>query len=345
MDLSPYEQRALKEIEEHKRRLLRQPGRQLVSEDARKKFAAAGDKSSAQLGRIPGFVKSAAAARTGYLKAASGFGEFTTRSAQLTLSEERIVKAFSKCGHDIENLADIHNLDLRDVEKRILPRYFTDLYAAGGAIEGAAAGAVISGGELLAAFGTVAGAGAGGAPGTGTVVAAVAVDAAALLGICSRVVAHTAMYYGYDPSEPGEAIFAMSVMNLGSALTQSGKYAAFIELSKVTQGLARNATWAALNRHALPQVASRFARAFGVRMTKAKLGQFVPLVGIFTGASLNYLIVRRVANAAHWSYRERFINDKRDVAGLYVPPPPSDLSPLADDEIDLIQIIEATEED
>lgn len=57
-------------------------------------------------------------------------------------------------------------------------------------------------------------------------------------------------------------------------------------------------------------------------MTKAKLGQFVPVFGIFTGASLNYLIVSRLSLAAHWSYRERFINDKRDVVSSYMPPAP-----------------------
>ncbi len=219
MNLSPYEEHALKKLEERKRKLMREPSKKLVPEGARSRIASVSDKSVEQLSRVPGFVKSAAAARAGYVKAAAGFGEFTTRSAQLTMSEDRVVKAYAKRGHDIGDLKEIHSLDLKDVEKRILSRYFTDIYAAGGALEGAAAGAMISGGELLAAFGTVAGEGGGAAPGTGTVEAVVAGDAAALLGICSRVVAHTAMYYGYDLTEPGEAFFAMSVMNLGTAVT------------------------------------------------------------------------------------------------------------------------------
>ena len=49
-------------------------------------------------------------------------------------------------------------------------------------------------------------AGAGAAPGLGTIAAAMGVDAAALLTACSRVIAHDALCYGYDPRDPAEKL-------------------------------------------------------------------------------------------------------------------------------------------
>ncbi|CAB4967408.1 MAG: EcsC family protein [Actinobacteria bacterium] len=345
MELSPYEQQALNEIEEHKRKLLNAPTRDFIPESARAAVSDAGGRALGKLNKVPGFTKATLKAQSGYIKAAEGLGQFAGTSAQTTLSEKRVLSAFTKRGHDVVTLRDIRSLDLQVVEERVMPRFFGHMYATGAAVEGATAGAVISGGELLAAMGSVAGAGAGATPGVGTVATVMCADAAALLGICSRVVGHTAMYYGYDPSSPGEALFAMSVMNLGSAVTQSGKFAAFMELSAVTQGLARNATWATLNRRVLPRVAQRFASAFGLRMTKTKLGQMVPVVGIAAGAGLNYLIVSRVASAAQWSYRERFINEKRQADGLYVPPRPEDFMEPPEGAIDLMQFIEADDDE
>jgi hypothetical protein len=344
MKLSSYEQRVLSEIEAHKLKLMNAPTRNLIPESARTAVSQAGGRALGKLDTLPGFTQAAAKAQAAYLKSAEGLGRLVGTSAHATLSDTRVLSAYAKRGHDLGTLRDIRSLDLREVEEEVMPRFFGHLYATGAAVEGAAAGAVISGGELLAAFGSVAGAGAAAAPGTLTVAATMSADAAVLLGICSRVVGHTAMYYGYDPLNPGEALFAMSVMNLGSAVSQSGKYAAFMELSAVTQGLARNATWSTLNSRVLPRVAQRFASAFGLRMTKSKLGQMVPLAGIVVGAGANYWIVSNVASAAQWSYRERFINEKRQADGLYVPPRPEDLTEPPEGGIDLLQFM-ADEDD
>ncbi|MEO8813963.1 MAG: EcsC family protein [Mycobacterium sp.] len=46
------------------------------------------------------------------------------------------------------------------------------------------------------------------------------------------------------------------------------------------------------------------------RVTKRKLGQFVPVAGIGNGAALNFKMVDAVADAAYWAYRERFRYEK-----------------------------------
>jgi hypothetical protein len=338
--LSEYEQRALIEIDQYKAKFAATPARRLVPGTARDALRNRGGQAAKRLQSAPGFEVAASAARGGYMRAAEGLGGMTSKVAHYTLSEDRIVASFQRRNIDVNALTDIRTLDLKIVEKRAKPKYMDLAYASTAAAEGALAGALISGGELLASAGTVASGGATAAPSLGLITTVVAGDAAAVLSICSRVVAHTAMYYGYDPTEPAEAVFAMSVMNLGSAVTQSGKYAAYVELSLVTQALARNATWSALNKHLLPQIAQRFARAFGVRLTKTKLGQFVPVAGIAAGMGLNYWIVQQVSTAAYWTYRERFLNDKLNITSLTLPAKPDGVDEPDEGVIDLLSIVE-----
>jgi len=200
---------------------------------------------------------------------------------------------------------------------------------------------VISGGEALAMFGTVAGAGVGAAPGVGTITTVLAIDATTVLAACLRMVSHTAMYYGYDPNEPAETAYVLSVINLGSAVTASGKYAAYAELPRVTQILVRGGTWASLTEHLLPRIMQRFAAAFSVRLTKVKLGQLVPVAGIAAGAGLNYWMIDQVADAAYWTYRERFLNEK---IGVSEPLVPSDLENAAEEppegDLGVVAIVE-----
>lgn len=162
--------------------------------------------------------------------------------------------------------------------------------------------------------GGVAGQGAGAAPGFGVVAGAMTADAALVLALCGRSVGHTATLYGFDPNDPAEKLFALSVINVGSAMTQGAKYTALADLSKLTQALARGAPWTKLSEFALAKVATKFAEQFSVRLTKQKLGQVVPLVGIAVGSAFDYHSVTRVQEAAYWAYRERLLLEKDPTA-------------------------------
>lgn len=337
--LSPYEQRVLDQIEAQKQRELAKSPRTPVP--ARVKSAANGLGDRAR--RLPGAGQAAQAAANGYGKAAAGTGKFMARSAQFTLSGDRVLKAYRRRGQVVEDLVDIQAIDLQVVDRVARFARLNHLYAGGAMVEGAGAAFVIGGGQLLAAGGGVAGAGAGAAPGLGVVAAAVAGDAAAVLVAASRVVAHTGLYYGYDPEDPKEEIFLMSVIGLGAATTQGAKMASYGELARLTQLLARNAPWASLNRTALASVSNKFAAQFGAKMTKKKLGQFVPVAGIVIGGGLNYAMIDRISDAAYWSYRERFLREKLGEA-ITIPTAPtlrSDDEPGAiEDSIDLLAILE-----
>lgn len=89
---------------------------------------------------------------------------------------------------------------------------------------------MISGGELVV---TVS-AGASAAPSGGAIAGAVLGDAAAVPGLASRSVGHVSLLYGYDPEEPAEKLFVMSVVNAGTATPATAKTAAMADISRLT---------------------------------------------------------------------------------------------------------------
>lgn len=156
----------------------------------------------------------------------------------------------------------------------------------------------------------MASAGAGAAPSAGAVVGAVAADAAAVLTLATRAVGHVALLYGYDPEDPNEKIFALSVVNTGTAVSATAKTAALADVSRLTQALVRGKTWDALNKSVISKVSGQFAKAFGVRLTKKSLGKFVPVVGILLGGTFNWATLEGIFDAADVAYRRRFLAEK-----------------------------------
>ena len=338
-NLSAYEEQVLHEVEEHRQRQLERSPRRLVPEKVR-----------ATAARIGEAMKNAPGAQQvidAYIKAAGGITKAFSKAGQRTISTNRVLNAYQRRGHNVVELKHIRQLDLEIVERKVRPKHIDVAYAGIALVEGAVTGGVITGGEALFGAGTVLGVGAGGAPGLGLVTGAIATDTAFSLTLMNRAVAHTALYYGYDPSEPPEAVFAMSVLGLGSATTSGAKLAAYRELSQLTQLLARRATWKQLNAHVLPQIATRFANQFGFRIAQRKLGVVVPVAGIAVGAGLNYALLDSVIDAAYWAYRERFLREKTGEFAIDLPTgeafdtkPDSDHESQVEVPIDVLGIVD-----
>lgn len=304
--LSAYEMQQLEKLREHREQELHRSPRRLVPQAVKGK----GREWYERALKTPGAAKVKDGGAAAFKATAEGAGKFMTRTGQLTTSEARVVRAYSKKGHAVENLDDIRKLDLRAIDKVASFTRLHYTYSVTAAVEGAAAGLAVSGGEAVAAVGGVAGAGAGAAPGLGTIAGAMGADVTTLLVACSRVIAHDALYYGYDPRDPAEEIFMMQVIGLGMAATPSAKAVAYQQLAVLTRSLATNMTWRQLNQQTLVKVAQKFATRFGQKLTKKKLGQFVPIAGVGIGAAMNWKMVDEVAQAAYWAYRERFLYDK-----------------------------------
>ena len=340
MGLSDYERQQLDKVREHKERELRRSPRRLVPEPVKGKGREWYEKAI----KAPGASKVKDGGAAALKATAEGAGKFMTRTGQLTTSEARVVRAYAKRGHSVEQLDDIRNLDLRAIDKVASFTRLHYTYSLTAAAEGAAAGLAVSGGEAVAAVGTVAGAGAGAAPGLGTIAGAMGADVATLLVACSRVIAHDALYYGYDPRDPAEEVFMMQVIGLGMAATPSAKAVAYQQLAVLTRSLATNVTWRQLNQQTLVKVTQKFATKFGQRLTKKKLGQFVPIAGVGIGAVMNWKMVDDVADAAYWAYRERFLYDKGgDLPPIVIDAEFDDV--MAEDDgdssIDVIDILES----
>ncbi|GAA4987438.1 EcsC family protein [Kitasatospora paranensis] len=334
MALSTYEQREWDRLQERKAASLNKQARSLLPQQARDRLASLGQKAMS----APGAGKVAAA----YGGAAKGLGKAVGGTASRTVSKNRVIEQYRRAGHDLAGLDEIRGLDLRvvdEVARHNLVRYGHALSAAATGLGSAAA---VTGGEVLVSAGTIAGAGAGAAPGFGTVAGAMVADAAMMLALATRVVAATALCYGYCPSDPEEELFAMSVIALGMSTGTSAKTAAYAELSQLTQLLARNAPWAKLNEKVLTRIAQSFAAKFAQQLPKRKLGQFVPVAGMAVGAGLSYMLIDRIAVSARDAYRERFLIEKSgcDLAGV----PSSYDADLGQDD-DAIGVIELLREE
>jgi hypothetical protein len=225
--------------------------------------------------------------------------------ARVGLTTNGIVKIHQKRGHEVESIHDFRTLDLKkidDVGIKSASWYYPALAAA----SGAGASFVITGGEFV----TVASGGVAAAPTVGVVAAVMAGDLAVMLSLSSRAVAHYGLLYGYDPDDPAEKIYAMSIVNAGTAVSQSAKYAAMADISKLTQALVRNKNWSELAKTVIGKVAQEFNKKFGTRIVKASLGKALPVAGIIVGGTFNWATLERITDVANMAYRRRFLLDK-----------------------------------
>lgn len=258
------------------------------------------------------------------------------RLSRVGLSPKSVVIKHKKRGHDVGSLLDLRRLDLEQIDA-VRGRGANWYYPAAAALSGVGAGLVISGGQLV----VVASAGASAAPSGAAVVGALGGDAAVVLGLASRCVGHVSLFYGYDPEEPAEKLFVMSVVNAGTAASATAKTAAMADISRLTQALVRGKTWAVLNETLVARVAGQFAKAFSLRLTKQGLGKVIPAVGVIVGGTLNWTTLEAIVDSADVAYRRRFLLDKYPHLddGTESEPAPGDESESSDQTISVLDVL------
>ena len=234
-------------------------------------------------------------------QALEGFRAVTLDPALASVRQRRVLEAYErKYRVSLDKLTEIHDFTLEQCDQVVPNLRF--IYSVGSGLEGAGASLAITGAEVSASV----------SGGTTAVVAigAVAADAALVLAALARVVAHTAAYYGYDVRQPEEELFALGVISLSSAASGPAKVAALAELSRLTQQMMRRATWEVLTKEPLVKVIQQVYARLGLRITKAKLAQSVPVAGVVISAGMNMAAVQAVARDAGLAYRLRFLCDK-----------------------------------
>src|SRR4051812_26659687 len=139
---------------------------------------------------------------------------------------------------------------------------------------------------------------------------------------------------------PQERVFALDVPNFGMA-QQASKSIAYVQLNKLVNDLARRATWDQLNKNGVTRIVKAFYERFAVRLTRQKLGQAVPVLGIAIGAGLNARLLHNLTEDAEHLYRERFLREKYDLetVDVTVTTKDADLAP-DDDTIHIAEIVE-----
>lgn len=201
-------------------------------------------------------------------------------AASWTVRPKAVFKDFRKAGHQhVETLEEINALALEDVDRVI--GYLAAKYKSTALAEGAGAGA----------------AGVFGIP----------VDLVALLGMNLRAIGEYATYYGFDVSDQAERLFMLNILGFASSPSDTAKEAAMAQLAKIANQVAKKKAWKNLEQHAFVQIVQQMAKALGIRLTKAKLAQLIPVFGAVVGGGFNAYYTGKVCDAAYFLYRERFL--------------------------------------
>lgn len=215
--------------------------------------------------------------------------------AQWSVARESIYTEFRKAGHEgIHAAADIFGMKLQDIDRVV--GWLDAKYKGIALVEGAGLGAL-------------------GLPG-------IPPDVVALITLNLRAIGEYATYYGFDISLQEERLFAMNVLGLASSPTDASKALAMAQLVKIAEDVAKKRAWKQLEQHAFVQLIQQISKALGIRLTKNKLAQILPLAGAAVGGGFNAYFTSNVCQAAYYLYRERFLAEKygADVIEETVPP-------------------------
>lgn len=215
-------------------------------------------------------------------KAVGGVVSVCNNAAQWSVKQEAIIDEFRKAGHDVRSPSDLESLDLEDIDRVV--GYLGLKYKGLASVEGATTGAMG--------------------------LAGIALDVPAVVTLNLRAIGEYATYYGFDVRLQQERLFSMHVLGLASSPKDAAKVAAMAELVRIGKDAALKKTWNVLEEHAFVQLIQKIAKSVGIRLTKAKLAQVVPVLGAVVGSGFNVYYTARVCDAAYNLYRERYLANK-----------------------------------
>lgn len=135
-------------------------------------------------------------------------------------------------------------------------------------------------------------------------------DIVTLISLNQRAIAEYATYYGFDISSQKERLFALNILGLASSPNDTAKQAAMAQLVRIAQDVAKKKAWKDLEKHTFVKIIQQIAHSLGMRLTKAKLAQIVPVTGAVVGGGFNAYYTSNVCDAAFFLYRERFLAEK-----------------------------------
>jgi len=272
-DISPYEERVLAEIADW-----RSPDEGWFAQASRSASQAWGTVTE-QIHKIPGVDWALE-------NVISGLLELTNEITQDSVWTEAVLKDFLSQGHLIDNLTDIHRLDLKHVDTVMtgLDKKYIGLASAEGVATGAAGAAGI------------------------------VPDLVALVALNLRAAGETATYCGFDMSDPEERYFALQILDQVASSGNSTRDVTIAPAVRTASKVARKQTTEFIEQVGLGNAIEGLVRRLGMNLTEKKLAQMVPVTGALLGGGLNYLYTTKVCRTCNYLYRERFLEAKYGAA-------------------------------
>lgn len=215
--------------------------------------------------------------------------------AQWSVRPETIYKEYRKLGYNnVNSSKDLFSLDLEEADR--VTGWLSAKYKTLATAEGAAAGYI-------------------GLPG-------IAPDIIALITLNQRAIGEYATYYGFDISLQNERLFALNILGLASSPNDSAKVVAMAQLVRIARDVAKKKAWKDLEKYTFVRIIKTISTSLGMRLTKAKLAQIIPVTGSVVGAGFNAYYTNKVCDTAFYLYRERFLAEKygHDVIEITVKP-------------------------
>ena len=202
--------------------------------------------------------------------------------AHWTVSRNRIYDDYHEAGYFVSEPEHILGLDLSKVDEVI--GALSSKYSGLAAAEGAASG--------FAGF------------------LGIPADIVALVALNQRAIAEYATYCGFDITEKGERLFAMTILSLASSPDLKTRDVDQAELFNLAKRMAGQSVGRNMEQSIFKSVIQRIANRLGARLVRAKAYEIMPVVGAGVAAGFNAMFTNSVCKAAWFLYRERFLAEK-----------------------------------
>jgi hypothetical protein len=203
-----------------------------------------------------------------------------------------LTRTSSQLGRPVGSLAELQNVDLRTLDRQAegLDRKYIAISSASGGAAGATSS--LPGGSLLA-------------------LSALGADVVATTTLLLKAIAAYGTNYGRDMTSEAEAQFAVGLLSLGTvAAEQKSRQQLLKEIHAVSALLHRGAGWDELSRNPSVRALQLGFDQIGARLTRRKLSQVIPFLGIAAGGTLGAALADNTCQAAYMQYRRRYLVDK-----------------------------------
>jgi len=155
-----------------------------------------------------------------------------------------------------------------------------------------------------------------------------AADLPLLFGLSCRAIQQVGTCYGFDMDDPDTTPVVLNTLNVGAGASSSAKAAFLLDLHVVAEAFAKRwtykkvatRTFTGTGTQLLKQTTRRLPKKIAHKVTKAKLAQSLPLVGVVVGAGFNYWFLQGVLQSARMGFRTLYLS--RKYGGPDSGPPP-----------------------